>query len=170
VSRTTLRDGVVSWLTGQVQGINTVYPSLPALIPGSAFFAEGVYGAQTGCVALVDLISDKEKRIATGGAHSGWKRVDYVIAIQLFFRSTAPAPLGQDRGILAMEAFDLIVENLKQRIRADRTANGSVWQWGEGTGEGTPDLEGSYGEIVERGDAIELWAAIQTQVTEMTQT
>lgn len=164
MSRATLRAGIQAWLSSQVVGINTVYSAQPQLIPASAFYAPGTFGASSGCVAVIDILSETENRIALGGATSGWKRVDYQVGVQLFFRSTAPAPLNQDAGQVAMAAFDTIIENLKLRIRADRTAGGTVWQWGEGS------LIGTYGEMVAEGDARVAWAMIQTEVTEMTQT
>lgn len=159
MSRATVRAGVASWLTGRVPGINTVYRSFPRVIPAPSFVA-GQTGARYGAVASVHILSDAEARIALGGANAGWKRLDYQIEIQLFFRWTGPAVTG-DGGLEASDAFDTIVDALKARIRADRTAGGTVWQWGE------KRLTGRYGELVERGDALELWAGIVTEVTEM---
>lgn len=159
-----MRAGVTAWLTGQIAGINTVYRSIPRIIPGDAFVA-GQIGATAGCVAMVHILSDSELRIALGGATSGWKRVDYEVEFQLCFRHTAPdTTVGGDAGLVAADEFDAIIELLKARIRADRTAGAIVWQWGEA------ELVGRYGELVERGDAVELWAALATQVTEMIQT
>lgn len=160
MSRAIVRAGVRAWLTGQVAGINTVYRAIPRVIPGTAF-VQGQIGATSGCVAMVHIAGDKESRIAMGGEHGGWKRVDYALDIQLFFRHTTPAGLADDAGLVAADEFDTIVETLKARIRADRTAGGTVWQWGEA------ELVGRYGELVERGDAVELWAEISTEVTEM---
>lgn len=161
MSRAIVRAGVRAWLTGQVAGINTVYRAIPKVIPANAFVA-GQTGATAGCVAMVHIASDRESRIAMGGEHGGWKRVDYEVDIQLFFRHTAPSvALGDDAGLVASDELDAIVETLKARIRADRTAGGTVWQWGEA------ELVGRYGELVERGDAVELWAEISTEVTEM---
>lgn len=161
MSRATVRAGLAAWLSGQVTGINTVYRSFPRLIPAGAFVA-GQVGATCGCVAVVHIVSDAELRIALGGEHAGWKRVDYQIELQLFFRHTSPASFAEnDAGLIAVDEFDAIVERLKARIRADRTAGGTVWQWGEA------DLHGEYSELIERGDALEMWASIATEVTEM---
>ncbi len=161
MSRASVRAGVTAWLTGQVPGINTVYRSFPRNIPASAFVA-GQTGARYGAVACVHILSDAEARIAMGGATAGWKRLDYQIEIQLMFRWTGPSTaLAADGGLEASDTFDATVDTLKARIRADRTAGGTVWQWGERR------LTGRYGELVERGDALELWAGIATEVTEM---
>ena len=161
MSRATVRTGIMSWLTGQVPGINTVYRTFPRSVPATAFVA-GQTGARYGAVASVHILSDAEQRIALGGATNGWKRLDYQIEIQLWFRWTGPVTdVGDDAGIEASDVFDTMVDTLKARIRADRTAGGTVWQWGE------KRLTGRYGELVERGDALELWAGIVVEVTEM---
>src|SRR4051812_17020786 len=114
MSRTTVRAGIGAWLTANVAGVNTFYVAMPRVIPGDAFFNPATYGGAAGCVAIIDIMSDHEKRIALGGEHSGWKRVDYVVGLQLFFRQVAPAATtGGDSAIVAMQAFDTIIENLK---------------------------------------------------------
>lgn len=163
MSRATVRAGIATWLTGQVPGINTVYRGQRRIIPATAF-TKGQVGAPFGAVAMVHILNEAENRIAVGGAQAGWKRLDYQVEIQLFFRWTSPARSANtdsDSGLEATDAFDAIVDALKARIRADRTAGGTVWQWGE------KRLTGRYGELVERGDALELWAGIATEVTEM---
>lgn len=161
MSRRTIRAALATYLTGSVTGINTVYRGLPALIPGDAFFPAPGAGNQTGCVLCVNILSDTEARKALGGATSGKKRVDYVVDLQLFFRSVQPAAINSDPALEATDAFDDIIENLKAKIRADRTANSAnVWQWGEA------DLTGVYGEPLSGDNGTEWWAAIRTEVTE----
>lgn len=162
MSRATIRAALAAWLAPpNVAGINTVYRAMPRIIPGQAFFPAIAAGTGMGCVAMINIVAEAEARKAIGGANSGWKRVDYVVEIQLFFRSNKPAALNSDGALEAMDAFDAIVNALKVRIRADRTANSSaVWQWGEA------ELSGRYGEMKETPQGLEQWAAIRTAVTE----
>lgn len=169
MSRATVRAGLRTWLSGQVAGINTVYPALPRVIPAAAFVA-GQTGTGDGCVAVLTIVSEQERRGGLGGATSGGKWIDYVVVIQLFYRRTLPqtGQVGEtnpdaDMAIVAMGSFDALVETLKARIRADRTAGGAVWQWGEKA------LSGEYGDPYERGDAIEIWGALRVAVTEWIQ-
>lgn len=166
MSRTSVRAGIADWLRTNVAGLNTVYAGLPRVIPASAFFPPAASGQLAGAVCCVHLPTDGETRAALGGATGGWKQIDYTVELQLFFRRLAPADLNAgngatgDAGIVATEQFDALVDALKARIRADRTAAGAVWQWGEAR------FSGRYGELVERGDALDLWATVTTQATE----
>lgn len=161
MSRATVRAAISSWLTGAVSGINTVYSAFPAVMPGQAFFGSGP-GVSSGAVAVVHIQSESETRVAFGGPTSGKKRVDYIVELHVFFRSITPAGLNSDQAVDAADALDTIIDALKARIRADRTAGSpDVWQWGEG------QLSGQYGEPAMTGDgSVELWASITTQATE----
>lgn len=166
MSRKTVRAGIATWLRSSVPGLNTVYAGLPRVIPATAFFPAASTGQISGAVCCVHLPTDGESRVAVGGATGGWKRIDYTVELQLFFRRTAPAALNAgngatgDAGIVATAEFDDLVDAIKDRIRADRTAAGAVWQWGEAR------FSGRYGDLVERGDALDLWATLTTQATE----
>ena len=161
MSRATVRAAIAAWLAPPaVAGINTVYSDLPALIPGEAFFA-GSVGATSGCVAALHIAGENESRKALGGATSGKKRVDYRLEVRLFYRSIVVPAAGGDAGLIAGAEFDAIVEALKARIRADRTAgSAAVWQWGE------TDLSVDSGELTQSAAGLELWAAVYTEVTE----
>ena len=166
MSRATVRAGLAAWLTSSITAIRTVYPALPRVMPADAFTA-GLVGSPEGCVACITLAAEQEGRTAMGGATAGQKRVDYDVVIQLFYRrfvqqtvQVGELTVAADMAVVAMNSFDAIVEQVKARIRADRTASGSVWQWGEA------ELTGEYSDPYERGDAIECWGAIHTQATE----
>lgn len=165
MSRAIVRAGLQAWLEGAVAGINTVYPAQPKIIPGDAF-TFGQVGATSGCVAWFSIVSERETRIALGGEHSGWKQVDYDVQIRLLYRHTGTLGTQVDGGIESADEFDAIVESLKTRIRADRTAAGTVWQWGEGQ----DDLSGSYGDAVLDDAVVEQWGYITVRVVEMIQT
>jgi len=161
VSRTTVRNGVAAWLTtASISGVNTVYPGEPAIIPGEAFFTNAV-GATSGCVAMILLPQTlREKRISLGGPTSGKKRVDYELNIRLMYRSILSPAAGSDIGIVSAAELDVIIDSIKARIRADRTAAGTVWQWGEA------DLTDAVGDIEYNEAGLTLWGQIVTEVTE----
>ena len=158
MSTQTVRNGIAAWLTG-VTGINTVMPSMHSVITEKDYFA-GQVGATFGAVAYVHIPTDNEKRIAFGGPISGKKRIDYQVEIHVLFMSTASPTVGQDQTGVAMDTFEDLIDNLKTRIRADRTANGAVWEWGE-------TLTSVKGEPAQLGGGgIQIWGAISTQATE----
>lgn len=162
MSRATIRAAMAAWLAPPaVAGINTVYRGQPKIIPGQAFFA-GVTGVNSGCVAMIHIARDTEKRIAIGGPTSGKKRIDYTVEFRLLYRLVRSASTtGGDAGLDATDEFDAIVDALKARIRADRTANSAaIWQWGEA------DLGGTYSPMKETANGVEMWCSISTVVTE----
>jgi hypothetical protein len=162
VSRATVRWAIADWLTGKVDGINTVYSAAPALIPGDAFFPAGVAGVGYGAVCYVHIPVSAENRRALGGAYSGKKRVDHTVELHVLFRSIAPAvTAGGDRALDAADRFDTVIDNLVDVIRSDRNAGDStaVWQWGE-------NLNHRFGEPVANNTAVEIWAVVTTTATE----
>lgn len=161
MSRSTVRAAMAAWLVPQqLPGINTVYRGFPTIIPGGAFFP-AVPGGGAGAVVVINVSSAREQRIAIGGAHGGQKRVDYVVEFHLFYRSTRKAPLGGDAGLDMTDDFDQLIDALKTRIRADRTAeSAAIWQWGEG------ELSDQIGEPRQTGHGLEQWGKVRTQVTE----
>lgn len=158
MSRATARVAIVQRLTNSVDGITTVHRSFRRVMHPNEFMPEG---RQSGAVLVPFIPHEGEKRIAIGGATDGIKRVDYTVQLHLFFKSVK-----QDWEV-AMDDFDSIVQGLKARIRADRTLNStSVWQFGEGA----PGMEGitaDYGEPALNGNAMNCWAQVTCQLTEM---
>lgn len=81
------------------------------------------------CHAVIFFEQEGELRFALGGPTSGKKRIDYLVCVELFHRSTDPDP------VAAMDDFERIVDLIKTRMRADRrlgTSESIVWQAGEG--------------------------------------
>lgn len=141
----------------QVDGINQVFMSLPKRIN---FQVNALPSQQTRTAAVIFIESEAESRIAVGGAHSGWKRIDYVVVIQLFSHSTARS--AED----AMEQVDYAIDSLKQRLRSDHRfgdENGYlVWQGAE------PDIDVAYGEpLSKNGTSVEIWSSMRFTVTQM---
>lgn len=155
MSRTTARQGVADWVKG-LPGVATVYTTFPKAIPGKAWEIEN--GNGNSAVVVVFIAGETEQRIAIGGEHSGWKRLDYTIDLQIFHRSSSPT--AED----AMDSLDDIVDAIKDQLRSDRTMGGVFWQQGE------QRLTGEYGEPRLIGSIIETWAQITFTATEMLNT
>ena len=142
-----------------VDGINQVFTSFPKRIN---FQENSLPSQKSRCAAVVFIESERETRLSVGGAHSGTKRVDYQIAIQLFHHSNENKP--ED----AMDDFDNTIDNLKARLRSDHqfgdTSGVLVWQAAE------PAIDTSYGEPLSiNGNSTETWAVIRFEVTQMIQ-
>jgi hypothetical protein len=142
-----------------VDGINQVFTSFPKRIN---FQVNSLPSQKSRCAAVIFIESEREERIAVGGATSGWKRVDYQIAIQLFHHSVENS--AED----AMDDFDNVIDALKNRIRSDHrfgdTSGTLVWQGAE------PRIDTNYGEPTSSdGTATEIWAQVRFDVTQMIQ-
>jgi hypothetical protein len=142
-----------------ITGLNVVHTSFPKRIQ----FQENSQPGQLSRAQVVIFIqSETETRLAIGGAHDGWKRVDYNVIIQIFLHS-----LERD-AVIAMDAFDTLVDAIKTRLRSDHnfgdTTGTLVWQGAE------PIINGSYGEPATNNEgATEIFAELQFDVTEMIQ-
>lgn len=143
----------------QVDGINQVFLSLPKRIN---FQVNALPSQQTRTAAVIFIENETESRIAVGGAHSGWKRVDYTIVIQLFTHSISRS--AED----AMIDLDYTIDQLKQRLRSDHNLGDPtgtlVWQGAE------PAIDVSYGEpLSQNGTSVEIWSSMRFTITQMIQ-
>lgn len=142
-----------------IENLNQVWTSFPKIIN---YEVNALPGQMTRTAAVVFIANEYETRLAIGGAHSGWKRVDYDVIVQLFcisFHRDAPT---------AMDDFDCVVDNLKDRLRSDHNfgdeSGNLVWQGAE------PVIQGRYGEPnTEKDGVVEMFAEIQFPVTQMIQ-
>lgn len=82
-------------------------------------------GARTGSVMVVTIYRSNEFRVALGGEHGGQKQRNFEVELGLFIRSRTPYAEDAQDDVYALQ--DAIVE----RIRADRTLGGAVFQAGE---------------------------------------
>ena len=142
-----------------IDGINQVFTSFPKRID---FQVNSLPSQVNRCIAVIFIESETESRIAVGGAHSGWKRIDYTVVIQLFHHSLER--LAED----AMDNLDGIIDDLKDKLRSDHrfgdTSGTLVWQGAE------PVIDVSYGEpLSQKGKSIETWASVRFTVTQMIQ-
>ena len=140
-----------------VTNVGQVFTSFPKRIN---FEVNATAGQLSRCAIVIFIESERENRLAIGGATSGWKRVDYTIVLQVFHHSVQPN--SED----AMADFDIVIDALKTKLRSDHTFGDStgtlVWQGAE------PVINVSYGEpLSSNGNATETWAAVRFDVTQM---
>ena len=158
--RTGVRATLYNWLsTGNITGLNQIFTSFPKRIN---YQVNSTAGQLSRAAAVIFIQSERETRLAIGGAHSGWKRVDYTVIVQVYQHSM------ERNAEDAMTTFDTLIDSLKDRLRADHNfgdTNGTlVWQGAE------PEIRTSYGEpATDKGGATETFAEIQFEVTEMIQ-
>ena len=141
----------------QVDGINQVFMSLPKRIN---FQINALPSQQTRTAAVIFIESETENRIAVGGWHDGWKRIDYTVVIQLFTHSTARSAEE------VMDDLDYTIDSLKERLRSDHNFGDPsgilVWQGAE------PVIDVSYGEpLSQNGTSTEIWSSMRFIVTQM---
>jgi hypothetical protein len=145
--------------TPQISGLNQVFTSFPKRIN---FQVNSTAGQLSRAAAVVFIASERENRLAVGGATNGWKRVDYSVILQIFHHSL------QRDAEDAMSDFDTLIDNIKTRLRSDHTFGDTtgtlVWQGAE------PVISASYGEpkTIAEG-ATETYAELQFDVTQMIQ-
>jgi hypothetical protein len=158
--RVGVRDTLFKFLSNpQIETLNQVFTSFPKRIN---FQVNSQPGQLSRSAVVIFIESENETRLAIGGAHSGWKRVDYSVILQIFHHSLHRN--SED----AMADFDKLVDNIKTRLRSDHNFGDEsgtlVWQGAE------PRISATYGEpaTTEEG-ATETFAQLQFDVTEMVQ-
>lgn len=158
--RVGVRATLASFLsTPAITGLNQVFTSFPKRIN---FQTNSTAGQLSRAAVVIFIQNETETRLAIGGAHNGWKRVDYSVIVQIFHHSLHRN--AED----AMADFDTLVDNIKTRLRSDHnfgdTTGTLVWQGAE------PIINASYGEprTIAEG-ATETYSELQFDVTEMIQ-
>lgn len=152
MSRQTVRSAVADWIDGRVDGINKVYAAPPKIALAQ--------DAKGGCSAIVWADKRKRVRVAMGGAHSGWKRLDYEVEVELFLAAKTRTA---EEATVTMEAA---VDALIDRIESDRTFDGRLWQ----AGEGSTGIDDEIGKPAVIGDVTNVWAFVRFNVTDWSQT
>jgi hypothetical protein len=142
-----------------VTNLNQVFTSFPKRIN---FQVNSQPGQLSRSAVIIFIQSETESRLAIGGAHSGWKRIDYSIILQVYQHSLEPDSQA------AMVAFDTLIDSIKERLRSNHNFGDEsgtlVWQGAE------PVINATYGEpaTVSEG-ATETFAELQFDVTQMIQ-
>ena len=160
VGRVQVRSQLYSYLTGaNISGLNQIFTAFPKRIN---FQVGATAGQLTRAAAVIHIAGERDSRIAIGGAHSGWKRVDFTVSLQIFTHSV------QNDAENAMADFDTLIDNIKATLRADHrfgdTTGNLVWQGAE------PAIDTLYGEpVTSDNGATDTFAEIRFDVTEMIQ-
>jgi hypothetical protein len=113
------------------------------------------------CHAVIFFEQEGELRFALGGPTSGKKRIDYLICVELFHRSTS-----QDTAA-AMDDFERVVDKIKARMRVDRRLGADesiVWQAGEGGYGIQLEFERPYSLV--GGEPVENKASVRFEITQ----
>ena len=158
--RAAVRATLFNWLqTGNIETLNQIFTSFPKRIN---YQVNSQPGQLSRSAAVIFIQSETESRIAIGGAHNGWKRVDYSVIFQIYQHSM------ERNSEKAMDDFDILIDAIKTRLRADHNFGDEseryVWQGAE------PQINTTYGEpATNEGGATETFAEIQFLVTEMIQ-
>lgn len=158
MSRQQVRLALRDWL-GQaaIPDLNQIFTSFPKRIN---FQVNAPAGALNRAACVIFIASETESRIGLGGAYDGWKRIDYLVQLQLFHHSGCT--LAED----AMTSFDTIVDSVKEQLRAgghtlDQDSD-VIWQAAE------DEITVNYGEpVTNSGGMVETWASIDFTVTQM---
>lgn len=126
VNRTLARRALRDWLTdGHIPWLDVVHLAHPLRLDFNRYARDEHHQ----CQVVIVITEEGELRFALGGEHSGMKRIDYLVNLEIYFRSLLPEPEA------VIEAFDDLVEAIKVRIREDRRLEQPdtvIWQIGEG--------------------------------------
>ena len=163
-SRSLARQAIKDWLdAGEILYLDKVFVAPPLRLS----FPQYSQNDHHNCQIVVFIDDQGEMRMSLGGANSGKKRIDYMIALEIYYRCTLPDPE------TAQDVFDDLVDAINARLRADRRLGVSdslnsesvIWQAGEG-GYGIQidfkdPADGNIG-----GEPIEHYARMRFEVTQ----
>jgi hypothetical protein len=139
VSRAVVRDGIARFFGGPYDsqalvyrpgpllpyGLATVRAYLPKRAADTDYTAGLPAGRAMGAYAVVHLGDTVERRVAIGGATSGWKHRAYQVTLHVYH--LAMTALAED----AQADLDLLLEQITALVHGDRTLGGAVLQAGE---------------------------------------
>jgi len=118
--------------------LSNVYAYPAKFTPEGEFFSGEDPGVDSGAMIFLRLARQHEDRIVLEGLPPGGKMVYYTCEMTILFRSMKPK--SQDAGA----DNDTFLDSLLGAIRASKvcgTTDGTIWQWGEGSTRGGPDLD-----------------------------
>lgn len=153
-----------------VIGLNKVFKAMPYWAGGDEweFDVDNAWAA----VGYVHLTQDAERRIGLGGAEGGQKMVTYTVGLVLLFKCLIPDPMPIELDADWYVSFlDQLIDDVKDRIRADRTfgcgTDGPVWQAAEGDGVNTPDLRVQRDLPRLKGGMVQSWQVVEFTLDEV---
>lgn len=160
MSRATVRAGLVNWFdpatwqpTDHTLWFTKFLTTEPKIVQPSEFTAGEAKASAA--VGWPSIVTETEQRVAVAGPTSGKKMIGYDIAVQIEFRSAQPDAAA------AMDAYDELIENIKARIRSDRTFGGAFYQAGETGAVGGKSIDVTSRPAVLSGDL----TVIESKVT-----
>lgn len=106
-------------------GLSTVRAYTSKRLNDQDYVLGQAIGRGMGAYMIVEVPSDVERREALGGATSGIKRIVYKTVLHVFHLAHKAHSEDAERDV------DELAEAIKDRIRADRTLGGAVFQAGE---------------------------------------
>lgn len=170
MSRATVREAVASYLEGAgITNLTTVKRFPAKFTSEQEFYPDDDPGHNSGAVIFLYFASQKETRIALGGAHDGRKAREYEIHIDCYLRSNHRK--AEDAGT-DNEAF---IDSLVLAIEADRNAGNPsvIFQWGEGSFPGSADIEVDvdYPRLLNgAGSVTQIYSSVRVSVIEILNT
>jgi len=170
-----VRDALVAWFDAPaINGLVKVYPALAVYTDGQRWeFAPGQTWAAVG---FIHLSTQEEKRIGDGGAHGGIKQVTHACDLVLLYQYVIPDPIPVESDQSEwVGPLDQLIEDVANRIRADRTAGtapaggtgGVIWQFGEGDGMDSPDIRIVRDLPEQDNGVLHNWQRVEFTVVEM---
>ena len=125
-NRTLARRALRDWLVdGNIPYLDAVHMAHPLRLDFNMHSQDSNHQ----CQIIIVFTEEGELRFALGGPHSGQKRIDYLVNLEIYFRSTLSEPEQ------VIEVYDDLIDAIKVRLREDRRLNQSdevIWQCGEG--------------------------------------
>jgi hypothetical protein len=129
--------------------LTTLFDHPPKITTEDQFWDQLNPGEGSGAICYIYIANQSEKRIATGGPHSGLKCRTYQIDLICFLRSTYSE--AED----AEADNDAFLDSMVTYLESDRNlgAPGVIFQAGEGDQNGAADIrtEANFPKIVKLG-------------------
>lgn len=148
--------------------LNTLYKAEPIYAPGTAWQLDS--GVGFGAMGYLHISDESEARAAFGGATGGIKSITYNVALVLLYRYVITSNNTDDGPDSWTDGLDTLIDNVKARLRADRTLgtgdSGVVWQAGEGNNTSEPDIKVTRDLPKLTPNKVEAWQVVEFVVIE----
>lgn len=159
MSRAQVRKAVAEFFAPPaIPMLGSIYRSVPKRVPGPEFRKTLPQGTHSGAIAIINLVNEREERIAIGGEHSGRKWVHYEVALEVKMHSIHKH--SED----AMDDFDALIDAIKSKLRSDRRLanDGIIFE----SGERLLVAEYAEPEVMTDGSTI-IWGVVRFEVSEV---
>jgi len=128
VSTATVRSAIATFFEGaSITGLHKVHAAPPYWADGSEW---DLAGGQSGAIAAVHLVADRESRI-TVPVLTGQKMVRYHVGLMVFYQWLLPSNTTTpvDEAAWA-DPLDVIIDGIKDRLRSDPNCGvpATIWQ------------------------------------------